>query len=340
MIPDPEDTGVSPPEEEPTEVDAVHEEPETQALPPDSDPETSALPPDSDPETSRLHPDETGSTQVRPSMEQPPPRPGSGGSWGAGFGGATGTDDGSGRRAGITTLIVSIFVSLALVGSYIAAGGLDYKPTGAADPCDARPWTDPQNLEDSAQQFVLSASDGAACELGVSREELIRALADDASRQQFAEDHDLSDSEIEDGLRAGLDRAVDDAHDAGAIGGLTATALHAGIKIAPMSVLLDLFDNAEQVFQDGGLDSITGSLGGIGGIGDALDSITGGNSGDTGTTGTTGAPDSGASGIGGALDDAIPDDLKKQLDQNLPEGTTRKDLEQQLNDAASGILGQ
>jgi hypothetical protein len=305
VIPDPEDTGVNSPDEEPTEVDAVHEEAETEHIEAEDHPATESLPPPGD------------------------------------YGGGAGPDDG-GRRVGLITLFASIAISLILVGSYIAAGGLDYKPTATANPCDPRPWTKPGNFEESAQQFALSAVDGAACKLGVSREALTLALADEASRQQFADDHDLSDSDVEEGLRAGLDRAVDDAQDAGAIGGLAATGLHAAIKVAPMGVMINLIENAEQLFQDGGLDSITGSLGdlgGIGGIGDALDSITGGSSDSSGTTGTTGSTDSGASGIGGALDDAIPDNIKKQLDENLPQGTTRKSLENQLNDAAKGILG-
>ena len=45
------------------------------------------------------------------------------------------------------------------------------------DPCKPRPWRNPAGLQQIAQQFTLSALDGAACQLGVSRETLARALA-------------------------------------------------------------------------------------------------------------------------------------------------------------------
>ncbi|MGB0121467.1 MAG: hypothetical protein WBP55_11005, partial [Solirubrobacterales bacterium] len=138
------------------------------------------------------------------------------------------------RTLGIWVLAVSIAVAVALVGVYIAAGGLDYKPAAAADPCDVRPWSDPGNLEETAQQFALSAIDGAACELDVSREELTRALADNQSRAEFAEEYDLSDSQIEEALRSGLNRAIDDAENAGAINGLVAAGARAAVRYLPM----------------------------------------------------------------------------------------------------------
>ena len=61
--------------------------------------------------------------------------------------------------------------------AYLAAGGGDYEPTAVADPCAPREWRSPAGIEESAQQFALSALDGAACELGVSREALAVALA-------------------------------------------------------------------------------------------------------------------------------------------------------------------
>ena len=73
-------------------------------------------------------------------------------------------------------------LSLLLAVVYLAAGGGSYEPTPVADPCEPRAWTEPGDLEETAQQFFLSALDGAACELGVSREELAAALATEESR--------------------------------------------------------------------------------------------------------------------------------------------------------------
>lgn len=299
------------PDEEPTGHLEPDDEQETDALPAD-DPATEALPPDGEPETAKLDSGSTHETESRPSIESPPPAPGAGG-----------VD--STRNRGLITLTVSILASLLLVGIYLAAGGLDYKPAKAADPCDSRPWTDPGNLEESVQQFAISAVDGAACDLGVSREELTRALADDQSRQEFADENGLSDSDVEDALRKGLDRAVDDAENAGALSPLAATGARAAISVAPMSVLIDLIQNSEQLFQEG--------FGGINSVDDAINAITDAIGGDSGTT----SPDSGATGDtgttdGGTIDGLIPQELKDQLDSQLPKGT-REDLQNQAEDA-------
>lgn len=224
---------------------------------------------------------------------------------------------------GIAVLIGSIVASLILVGAYVAAGG-PVGPDGAADPCDARPWIDPQNLEEAAQQFALSAADGAACELGTSREELIRAIANDQALQDFMDENGLSESDMEDALRAGLNRAVDDAENAGALGGLAATGLRAAINVMPMSVMIGLLENADSVFSGdlGGLRD----LGGLGDLGDALNAITGGveNLG----SGTTDDP---LQGLGDALDESLPEGTTGDLDQILPPDK-RRELENQAKE--------
>jgi hypothetical protein len=64
---------------------------------------------------------------------------------------------------------------LILVGAYLALGGASYAPAKVADPCAPRDWRNPQGLQAVAEQIVLSALDGAACELHVSREEIVLA---------------------------------------------------------------------------------------------------------------------------------------------------------------------
>ena len=66
---------------------------------------------------------------------------------------------------------------LVLVGLYLALGGASYAPAKVADPCAARSWRSPQGFEAVAEQIVLSALDGAACQLHVSREDMVLALA-------------------------------------------------------------------------------------------------------------------------------------------------------------------
>ncbi len=94
---------------------------------------------------------------------------------------------------GVALIACAVLASVVLVGAYLAAGGAGYEPTPVADPCAPRAWTAPQSLEEDAQQFLLSALDGAACELGVSREELAAALPTEQSRQEFAAEHGIDE---------------------------------------------------------------------------------------------------------------------------------------------------
>jgi hypothetical protein len=79
----------------------------------------------------------------------------------------------------------AIVSAIVLVGIYLAAGGSSYAPAQTQDPCKHRPWRNPEGLDQIAEQFSLSALDGAACQLGVSRETLAQALATPEAREQF-----------------------------------------------------------------------------------------------------------------------------------------------------------
>lgn len=220
-------------------------------------------------------------------------------------------------RTGIGVLIGAIIASVLLVGAYLAAGG-PVGPDPAADPCDVRPWTAPGNLEEAAQQFALSAADGAACELGVSREELTRSIGEESSRNEFMEEHGFSEKDLEDALRAGLNRAVDDAENADALDPLAAAGIRAAIRLMPMSVMVGLLENAEGIFN--------GDFGSLGGIGDAIDAITGGVEGlDSGSTDET------IDGLGEALEGALPEGTTEDLERLIPEDT-RKKLEEEAKD--------
>jgi hypothetical protein len=150
----------------------------------------------------------------------------------------------------------SIAVSLVLVLAYLAAGGSDYAPAETQDPCQPREWRDPEGLQQIAEQFSLSAMDGAACKLGVSRETLARALATEESRQRFLERYDISDEELARAIRAGLLRAIDDAEEAGALTPFLAVPLRQGISAIPLDEAIELVKNARSLFEGG--ESIIG----------------------------------------------------------------------------------
>ena len=70
-----------------------------------------------------------------------------------------------------------------------------------ADPCDSRIWSEPSGLEDTAQQLALSTLDGAACDLGVSREELTRALANDQTLEEFLAENNISREQFDEAMQ-------------------------------------------------------------------------------------------------------------------------------------------
>ena len=253
-------------------------------------------------------------------------------------------------KSGTGILIASIVASLALIIAYIFAGGFDFKPTPVADPCDSRVWTDPSGLEDTAQQLALSAVDGAACELGVSREQLTRALADPQALSAFLKEEDIPREQFDLAIKAGLERAVDDAENAGAIDPLVATGIRTAIGFLPVDQIIPLLQNASGLIDGGSQlnDLLEGEinldelLGGDFDLGDLF----GGGSGGSGGGGSGGGQSGGS---GGGLGDLIPDnlpqdlgDLRDQLppeiERNLPEGI-EDDIGKQLQDGLDSLLG-
>jgi hypothetical protein len=153
-------------------------------------------------------------------------------------------------------VIGAVVASLALVVTSLALGGATYEPTQVKDPCQPRPWRSPQGLDEIAQQFTLSALDGVACELHVSRETVVLALGTPEGRSQFVNDPRLAEA-----LRAGLLRAVDDAERAGAIPGIVADGLRQVIENLPADQLVSAAKNAGSL-----LDQLSATLGPLGGL--------------------------------------------------------------------------
>jgi hypothetical protein len=101
---------------------------------------------------------------------------------------------------GLTLPLIAVLLVAAVLGVQIAAGGGHYVPLRPANPCEPRPVPPiPPRLEPLAEQIVLLGLDGAACQLGISRERLVLALAENRSL----------DSRESAALKAGLRGAVD-----------------------------------------------------------------------------------------------------------------------------------
>lgn len=96
--------------------------------------------------------------------------------------------------------MLSVGLVAAVLGVQVAQGGGDFVPTRTADPCLQRDVTPVSGgIDGLAEALVLLGLDGAACQLGISREGLVLELAEDRER---------TDDEVE-ALRAGLLAAVE-----------------------------------------------------------------------------------------------------------------------------------
>lgn len=153
-------------------------------------------------------------------------------------------------RRGTALVAGAIAASALLVGVYLAAGGSSYTPEKVQDPCKHRAWRNPEGLEQIAEQFSLSALDGAACELGVSREELAQALASPRTRERFTDRYGISEAELARAIRSGLLRAVNDAEEAGALSPLVAGPLRAALRQLPLDQAIELVNDARTLLDN------------------------------------------------------------------------------------------
>jgi hypothetical protein len=96
--------------------------------------------------------------------------------------------------------LIAVLLVTAVLGVQVAAGGGHYVPRRPADPCVERPVPPiPPRLEPLTERIVLLGLDRAACRLGISRERLVLALANQGSLNPHAPA----------ALKAGLRDAVD-----------------------------------------------------------------------------------------------------------------------------------
>ncbi|HWW66524.1 MAG TPA: hypothetical protein VNY83_00940 [Solirubrobacterales bacterium] len=155
----------------------------------------------------------------------------------------------------------AIVAAVVLVGVYLAAGGSSYVPAKTQDPCRHRPWRNPEGIQAIAEQFSLSALDGAACRLGVSRETLAQALASPQARASFSRRYGIGDAKLAEAIRAGLVRAVDDAERAGALSPFLAAPLREAVRRIPLERAIELVKDARSL-----LDNAQTFLGPAGGL--------------------------------------------------------------------------
>jgi hypothetical protein len=135
-----------------------------------------------------------------------------------------------------TGVLVALLVgAAALIGVELANGAADAGALAVGDPCDERTSFAGQGLDATLQRIVLDGLDGAACELGTTREELVLSLG----RRSSAGEVPWDDETIERAVRAGLLEAIDDAEQRGSLNGLIAFAIREVVERAPLQWLID-----------------------------------------------------------------------------------------------------
>jgi hypothetical protein len=139
------------------------------------------------------------------------------------------------RRARAIAALVALFAGAALlIVLEFANGAADAGSLAVRDPCAARPAYPGEGLDAVLQRIVLDGLDGAACELGASREELVLSLAPTSEA-----DIRWDDATIERAVRAGLLGAIDDAEQRGSLNGIVAALLRQLVQRAPVQWLID-----------------------------------------------------------------------------------------------------
>ena len=132
--------------------------------------------------------------------------------------------------------LVALFVGAAgLIALELANGAANAGALAVRDPCEPRPSFPGEGLDATLQRIVFDGLDGAACELGTTREELVLSLAPSSGVEQLPWD----DEAIELAVRAGLLESIDDAEQRGSLNGFVAVVLRQVVERAPVQWLID-----------------------------------------------------------------------------------------------------
>jgi hypothetical protein len=142
----------------------------------------------------------------------------------------------------LAPLLAAIALVAAVVIPYVALGGGSFEPTPVADPCQARERTEAEGLGETIERIALQAVDHVACDLGVSREELVLALRSEVAFDAFTEENGIDRTEAEDAIHEGLVRAVDEAEQDGTLPGLVAPLVRKAAESVPPWLLLETLE--------------------------------------------------------------------------------------------------
>ena len=135
-------------------------------------------------------------------------------------------------------LLAALGLVACVVVPYLALGGGSFEPTPVADPCQPRALSEADGLGETIERIALRAVDGVACELRVSREELVLALRSEEAFDSFSAEHGIARSEAEQAIHDGLVSAVDEAEQEGTLPGFVAPFVRkAAEEVSPWLIL-------------------------------------------------------------------------------------------------------
>jgi hypothetical protein len=135
-------------------------------------------------------------------------------------------------RPAAWVLAALLLSGVALVGVELGKGALDEPSPKIANPCQPRAGRS-GGIDTTIQRVVLDGLDHAACRLHTTREELVLAVGGGVGVTRRWDDRTL-----EDALRAGLLRSVNDAERRGDVPSFLAPALRSIVEHAPLEQLL------------------------------------------------------------------------------------------------------
>jgi hypothetical protein len=125
---------------------------------------------------------------------------------------------------------VLLLAAVVLIAIELAAA---QSPPRIANPCLPRPAFAGQGLDAAVQRVILNGLDGAACQLGTSRERLVLSLAGDKDVHVQA-----SDARVAAAVRAGVLRALNEAAARGEVPGIALPFLRRIVQDVPLDTLI------------------------------------------------------------------------------------------------------
>jgi hypothetical protein len=138
------------------------------------------------------------------------------------------------KHAAVAVLAALVVGVGALIAIEFANGATDYGTLEREDPCTAQDDFSGSGLDATLQRIALSGLNGAACELGVTREELVLSFAPNVAPKEIKWD----EATVERAVRKGMLKAVDDAEERGSLPGIAALLLREVIERAPIDWLI------------------------------------------------------------------------------------------------------